>query len=237
VIIVIVGFIWSDLNDEESLDDFKKYAEFLISKHECKKAIYYYDKFLLSEPQSSKILLNKANALLSLHEFEHATKIFDMVLELGSDDDSAANGKMLAAQKILTNSIEHASTFKKQEIIDKPILPSHLESKTSVKINKDPDMTLNETLIYEKPFVMNSLIADEIMNAGKLYDEQKYFEALSTYDAVLLDDFSNLYALHGKSESLLFLKQFDDSIHAFENILLIYSDDIDALNGKHMHTI
>jgi len=229
--VVIVGLFWFGLNDKESLNDFKKYAEFLTNKHEYEKAIYYYDKILLSEPQSLQVLLNKANALLSLREFEHATEIFDRVLELDPDNDSAINGKMLT-KKMLTNSIEHVSTFNKQEIIDKPILQYHLESEYSVKINKDPDLTLNASLIYEKTSMTNSVMTDEIMNAGKLYDEQKYPEALSAYNDVLFNDPSNLYALNGKAESLLSLKQFDESIDTFENILSIYPDNINALNGK-----
>ena len=140
---LIIGFFWFSLNDKESSDDFNKYAEFLTSKHEYEKAIYYYDKILLNEPKSLHVLLNKANALLSLHKFERAIEIFDTVLELDPDNDFATNGKILATQKILTNSIESVSTFSKQDILDKSVSQSHLESEFSVPINKDPDLTLN----------------------------------------------------------------------------------------------
>lgn len=49
---------------------------------------------------------------------------------------------------------------------------------------------------------------------------------------MLLDDASNVYALNGRGGTLLSLKQFDDAIETFEHILQLYSDNINALNGK-----
>jgi len=79
---------------------------------------------------------------------------------------------------------------------------------------------------------MNSLMIDETMHIDKSYDEEKYFEILSAHNDVLLNDPSNLSALSGKAQSLLFLKQFDDAIDTFETILSIYPNNINALNGK-----
>ena len=64
-------------------------------------------------------------------------------------------------------------------------------------------------------------MTDEIVETNKLYEEKKYSEALLIYDTVLLNDPFNIYALNGKSVTLLSLKQFDESIEVFERTSIL----------------
>ncbi len=131
----------------------------------------------------------------------------------------------------LINDFEKQSEFLTSK--NEPVLQkSLLESERILKINKDPDPFLNDSYIYQKPqSTIKSSITTEIIEANKLYDEQRYLDALLLYDDVLLGDPSNLYALNGKAGTLLSLKQFDESVVIFENILLIFPDNTNALNG------
>lgn len=233
IAIGIIGFLGFSLNDEELLNDFKKEAEFLIEKNEYEKAIFYYDKILLNEPNSIKTLLEKANALMFLNEFEQAIKIFDIVLELDPANNHAQESRILATQKININSIQYNSIEQDVKLVVTDPLSESLNLESALKLNEQSDFVLDELLISQKLQSMTkSSITDEIIEANKLYEEKKYSEALLLYDAVLLDDTSNVYALNGKGGTLLSLKQFDNSIATFEHTLQLYPDNINALNGK-----
>lgn len=229
----IIGFLGFGLNDEESLNDFKKESEFLIEKNEYERAIFYYDKILLNEPNSIKILSEKANALMFLNEFEHAIKIFDIVLDLDPTNNPAQESRMLAIQKMNTNSIQYNKIKQDEKFNVTDTLSQSLNPESTLKLNEQSDFVLDDPLVSQKSkSLIKSSITDEIIEANKLYEEKKYSEALFLYDAVLLDDPSNLYALNGKGGTLLSLKQFDNSIAIFEHTFQLYPDNINALNGK-----
>jgi tetratricopeptide (TPR) repeat protein len=107
IVIGMIGFLGFSLNGEKSLNDFKKEGECPIEKNEYEKAIFYYDKILLNEPNSIMILSEKANVLISLNKFEQAIKIFDIILELDPANDHVKESRALTIQKINVNSIKY----------------------------------------------------------------------------------------------------------------------------------
>lgn len=132
----------------------------------------------------------------------------------------------------ISNDNGELSDFEKQDEFLTSLNPP-IVSESTITINKDVDIALNDTSVYQelRPLVKSS-ITSEIIEANKFYDEKKYHEALSLYETVLSSDPTNLYALNGKAGTLLSLKQFDDSIAVFEHTLQIYPNNVNALNGK-----
>lgn len=159
----IIGFLGFNSDDKILLNNFEKQAEFLTSKNEYEKAIFYYDKILLDEPKSLKILLDKSNALMSLNEFEKAIKVFDIVLEFDPVNDFAKKGNELATQKF-TESLKSSSAQKNREIVVPHLLPIPIESEPSLKINEESFEMLDESSIYQssQPKI-KSLITSEII--------------------------------------------------------------------------
>lgn len=233
IAIALVGLFVFYLNDQGSSSDLEKQAEFLNSKHEYEKALFYYDQILQSEPNSSKVLLDKANALLSLNKFKQAIEVFDVVLDMDPNNDSAKNGKAHASLKMQSKTINFESVLNNKSMVNKTNMQQTVNSKVVPDVNPNITVVSNIPLIFEKlSLTMNSPLTEDILDANKLYGEEKYHEALSIYNHVLKDDPSNLYALNGKAGSLLSLQQFNDSIAVFETVLLIYPDNVNALNGK-----
>lgn len=142
-------------------------------------------------------------------------------------DDSKREAEFLTSrvEPVLSNT----TTFDFSQNIPSPTIDTH----PTLKILDSSDIFIDDPSIFQssQPGIKSS-ITDEIIEANKLYEEKKYQEALSLYNAVLSSDPTNMYALNGKGGALLSLKQFDASIVAFDATLQLYPNNVNALNGK-----
>lgn len=199
VTISIISISWFISNDKEYLNDFEQQAEFLTSKNEYEKAIFYYDKILLNDP----------------------------------DNTFALKGKELVTQKMLEKSIEYKSAQQDTQISHSKSLTESFELDSTLKINEQINNAFEASFIYsDLQYAPESSITREIIEANKLFEEERYDEALLLYETVLTSNPSNLYALNGKGGTLLSLKQFDASIATFDTTLQFYPNNVNALNGK-----
>ena len=189
--------------------------------------------FDFGSEKSISDLKRQTEFLESKHEYEQAANLFDAILKIDPDDDLALNGKKQADQIMQTNPTYSDSLLSHTNTIDKSILSLPILSKSDQTLKSNSLVVPNDQIVSEdSPVQIKSAVTDEILEADRLYDEQKYAQALSLYNFVLADGFLNLHALNGKANSQLALQQFDESIATFETVLVLYPDNIDALNGK-----
>ena len=181
-----------------------------------------YDKILSHESDSIKILLEKANALIFLNKFEQAIVTIDVVLDLDLTNLHAQEGKILATQRMNVDTIQQNSAKHNVKLVSPIPSPKSDNVESISKLDKSLDSIFDEFLISQNsPSSTKSFMTDEIVETNKLYEEKKYSEALLIYDTVLLNDPFNIYALNGKSVTLLSLKQFDESIEVFERTSIL----------------
>ena len=189
--------------------------------------------FNFGDEKSISDLKRQTEFLESKNEYEQTTDIFNTILEIDPDNDFALNGKKQTAQITQTNSISSDSLLSNTDTINKSTLPLPALSKSDQNLKSNSLVVPNDHIVSEDSAVqIKSTITDELLEANRLYDEQKYTQALSLYNFILADDSLNLHALNGKANSQLSLQQFDESIATFETILVLYPDNVNTLNGK-----